>query len=189
MKNKIHINQREVEYTLKVSNRARRMRLAIHGDGNFVVTAPYNLEPTLVEKFIIQKSRWIINKLDYFKKFKTIIISGSPKSAYLQHKNRALQLAQERVEYFNRIFNFQYSKISIRNQKTQWGSCSRKGNLSFNYKIALLPQELADYIIVHELCHLREFNHSKSFWNLVASVIPDYLAKRKELRRHKVRFL
>ena len=82
-----------------------------------------------------------------------------------------------------------FNKINIKNQKTRWGSCSKKGNLNFNYKIALLPQHLADYIIVHELCHLGEFNHSRSFWNLVAKVFPEYLGIRNELRRSGIHFI
>jgi predicted metal-dependent hydrolase len=68
-------------------------------------------------------------------------------------------------------------------QKSRWGSCSRKKNLNFNYKLIQLPLELADYIVVHELCHLQEFNHGQGFWNLVGETIPDYKARRDELRK------
>lgn len=101
---------------------------------------------------------------------------------YLENKNKALTIAEDRLAYFNNFYNFKYSKVVIRDQKTRWGSCSRKGNLNFNYKIALLPQKSSDYIIVHELCHLGEFNHSENFWNLVAKTIPDYKDIRKSLR-------
>ena len=103
--------------------------------------------------------------------------------AYAKHKEVALKLAEERVRHFNALYGFAFNKIQIRNQKTRWGSCSKKGNLTFNYKIALLPQRLADYIVVHELCHLGQFNHSEKFWNLVARAIPDHLAIRKELKQ------
>ncbi len=100
------------------------------------------------------------------------------KSQYIKYKDQALILAENRIAYFNKIYDFKINKISIRNQKTRWGSCSRGGNISFNYKIALLPEKLTDYIVVHELCHLGQFNHSKDFWNLVAQTIPNH----KELR-------
>ena len=106
---------------------------------------------------------------------------------FLEYKEEARELARRRIEYFNQMYGFKFNTISIRNQKTRWGSCSRKGNLNFNYKIALLPARLSDYIIVHELCHLGEFNHSSKFWNLVAQTIPDYSARRKELNSSMIR--
>jgi predicted metal-dependent hydrolase len=103
---------------------------------------------------------------------------------YLKHKESARALVAERVLHFNKIYQHSYNKIAIRNQKTRWGSCSSKGNLNFNYKILFLPEALRDYVIVHELCHLKEFNHSKKFWDLVAVAIPDHSEVRKELKSH-----
>lgn len=105
---------------------------------------------------------------------------------YLEHKEAARTLALERVEYFSNVYQVPVKKISIRDQKTCWGSCSTKGNLNFNYKIVLISSRLADYIIVHELCHLKEFNHSARFWNLVALVFPDHLEIRQELRNPNI---
>lgn len=102
---------------------------------------------------------------------------------YLKYKEAARALVRARIKYFNQIYGFKVGRISIRNQRTRWGSCSKKGNLNFNYKIALIAPHLADYIIVHELCHLREFNHSKRFWALVARAVPDYLCARQELKK------
>lgn len=106
---------------------------------------------------------------------------------YLKYKTQASILAKERLEYFNTFYNFKYNKITIRNQRTRWGSCSKKGNLNFNYKIALISKEESDYIIVHELCHLKEFNHGKKFWDLVALTIPDYKKVRTGLRQNKLK--
>jgi predicted metal-dependent hydrolase len=103
-------------------------------------------------------------------------------------KSAALELAKNRIEHFNTIYHFSFQRINIRNQKTRWGSCSRRGNLSFTYKIAKLPAELADYLIVHELCHLGEFNHSQAFWKLVAQTVPDYQKLRRELKTYHLRF-
>jgi predicted metal-dependent hydrolase len=119
----------------------------------------------------------------YFKRFSMKILAKRNKKDFIDHKERAFALAKSRIEYFNGIYNFSFDKIKIRSQRTRWGSCSRKGNLSFNYKIALLSERIADYIIVHELCHLSEFNHSRNFWKLVAQTIPDYLEIRNELKR------
>ena len=103
---------------------------------------------------------------------------------YLENKSKALEIVKNRIEYFNTFYNYKWNRIVIRNQKTRWGSCSRRGNLNFNYKIALLPQKSSDYIIVHELCHLGEFNHSQKFWDLVAKTIPDYKGIRRDLRKN-----
>ena len=96
---------------------------------------------------------------------------------------RARALAHARLEHFNRFYGFTYERVFIRSQKTRWGACSAKGNLGFNFRIAYLPAYLADYVIVHELCHLEQFNHSPAFWELVARTIPDHKARRTELRR------
>ncbi len=112
------------------------------------------------------------------------------KKDFAEHKARAEVIVRERIEYFNTNpvapnggYHFAVGKVTVRNQRSRWGSCSRKGNLNFNYRIALLPAHLADYVIVHELCHLGEFNHSRAFWNLVAQAVPDYAKCRAELRR------
>lgn len=109
--------------------------------------------------------------------------SVKSKLQYIEYKEQAKILAERKVAQFNLLYNFPVNKITIRNQKTRWGSCSRKGNLNFTYKIALLPEKLVDYIVVHEICHLGEFNHSQNFWDLVGKTIPDYLELRKELHK------
>ena len=188
MKKQIEIGNKNIEYTLKVSRRARMMRLAVYRGGDFVVTAPQSASENVIERFIIKKSRWVTDKINYFKQFPTKTLAKSNRADFLKHKESALKLAKRRTEYFNGIYKFKFNKINIRNQKTRWGSCSTKGNINFNYKIALLPEKLSDYIIVHELCHLGEFNHSRKFWNLVAKTVPDYLEIKRELRQKGISF-
>lgn len=106
---------------------------------------------------------------------------------YLKYKKDAEDLVRERLEYFNQFYNYKWGKVTIRNQKTRWGSCSKKGNLNFNYKIALLSPDQADYIIVHELCHLKEFNHGKKFWDLVSQTVPSYKEVRHSLRTNNLK--
>ena len=181
MKKQIKLHNKRVNYTLKISTRAKRMRLAVYCDGSFVVTKPIGLNDNIVERFIIEKSNWVLSKLDYFKQFGVDIFKNDHKK-YLIHKDEALKFAKKRISEFNKIYNFKFNKINIKDQKTRWGSCSKKGNLNFNYKILFLPKYIADYIIVHELCHLKEFSHSYKFWNLVAKAIPNYLDIKKELK-------
>jgi predicted metal-dependent hydrolase len=105
-------------------------------------------------------------------------------AAYQKHKESARALVHRKIEEHNAHYGFIFGTIAIRNQRTRWGSCSKKGNLNFHYRITLLPEHLADYLVVHELCHLSEFNHSKKFWDLVSEKIPDYKARRKALKSH-----
>ncbi|OGZ70732.1 MAG: hypothetical protein A3F47_00420 [Candidatus Staskawiczbacteria bacterium RIFCSPHIGHO2_12_FULL_38_11] len=104
------------------------------------------------------------------------------KKEYQKYKEAARALVKNRITHYNTLYRFNVNRIAIKNSKTRWGSCSKKGNLNFNYKIALLPLELADYVIVHELCHLGEFNHSKKFWHLVSLTIPDYKKLKKRFK-------
>lgn len=101
---------------------------------------------------------------------------------YLLHKEKARERILARLQHFNQFYHFAWNRVAIRNQRRCWGSCSAKKNLNFNYKMLFLPEHLHDYIIVHELCHLKEMNHGPSFWLLVAEVIPGYEVCRAELR-------
>ncbi|QQR50316.1 M48 family metallopeptidase [Candidatus Nomurabacteria bacterium] len=89
----------------------------------------------------------------------------------------------KKIGELNTHYGYKVGRVSIRNTKSRWGSCSKQGNLNFNYKILFLPPHIADYIIVHELCHIKEFNHSANFWNLVAELVPNHSAIRKELKQ------
>ena len=183
MKKHIELHKRKVPYTLKVSKHAKRLRLAVYCDGAIVVTSPKNIHQNIIEKFIIQKSQWIIDKIDYFSSFSESFKVKNTKADFLKYKEIAQKLAEKKVVEFNKIYKFKFNNINIKNQKTRWGSCSKKGNLNFNYKIALLPEKLSDYIIVHEICHLGQFNHSQKFWNLIAKAIPDYLDINSDLKK------
>jgi len=124
-------------------------------------------------------SNWIARNIRRFANKKKL--PGGERD-YRENKSKALSLIQERIRHFNRHYNFRYGKITVRNSRSRWGSCSRKGNLNFSYKLVHLRPELRDYIIVHELSHLRHFDHSPAFWAMVAETVPDYKALRRELR-------
>ena len=107
-------------------------------------------------------------------------LTGS-KRAYTAQKEEARILVHRKLSEWNRHYNLAYNRVAIRDQRSRWGSCSKKGNLNFNYRILTLPEPLQDYIIVHELCHLVMFDHSKEFWALVAQPVPDHLVRRRAL--------
>ncbi len=113
------------------------------------------------------------------------VLAGT-QADYLKHKEAARTFVQQRLMQLNRMYGFRYKRIAIKNTSTRWGSCSRQGNLNFHYKIILLPSDLADYVLVHELCHLHELNHSPRFWALVAKTVPDHTLLRRRLHEwHK----
>ena len=171
------------DYEFRTSRRARRLRIAVYCDSRIVVTAPWGFGQNSAEGFLRAKIAWVLEKLEYFKTYQRTLLPKSSKSKYLKYKDRALSLAKERAQYINRFYGFSYNRINIKNQKTRWGSCSKRGNLNFNYKIVFLPIGLVDYLVAHELCHLREFNHSRRFWDLVSLAAPNYQQLSRELKR------
>jgi len=104
---------------------------------------------------------------------------------YIAHKEVARALIKERVDYFATTYGFSYGRIAIRNSRRSWGSCSSAGNLNFHYRLMFLPAEVRDYVIVHELCHLRVFNHSHTFWSEVEQILPDYQLRRRTLKQYE----
>ncbi len=188
MQKQITLQNKTVAYTLRKSRRAKRMRLAVYCNGAVVVTTPYGLQETISEKFIREKTDWLFSKIAFFKQFQGKLAARHSAEDYFKYKDQAYDLALQRVEFFNQQYGFSYNAIRIKNQKTRWGSCSRKGNLNFNYKILFLSEAVRDYIIVHELCHLKEFNHSKKFWNLVGQAFPDYADIKKKLKQSHLNF-
>jgi predicted metal-dependent hydrolase len=182
-KRKITIHGKEIEYTLKKVKNSKSVRLAIHADGCFVITAPKWYPVYVINKFIEEKSQWIWDKVQDV----DFVSLAQKKKMQEEHYRRSIDLARavvaSRLEFFNRHYHFSYNRVSIKNQKTCWGSCSQKGNLNFNYNIINLSEQQRDYVIVHELCHLQELNHGQKFWRLVAEAVPDYRQIRQSLKK------
>lgn len=188
MQKDVDIGGEIVTPTFRMNTRARRMSLTIHPDGEIVVTLPRRATIGMAERFVLEKSDWVLKKMKYIRSFPKRLLLKHSRKEFLEHKDKAEELVRKKVIEFNQHYNFTYKNIVIRNQKTRWGSCSSKGNLNFNYKIALIPEPLADYIVVHELCHLGQFNHSRAFWDLVGEKIPNYRECRAELKRIGIRY-
>jgi len=179
----IFLSGSQISYTLKRFRRSKCVRLSVSRDRALLVTAPTRTPLFFIESVLKRHEEWILGS---FAKFLSAfpVTASSKRSEYREHKEKARVLVTERLDFWNTRFGFRFGRVSIRNTKTRWGSCSKKGNLNFSYKLALLPIDLADYIVVHELCHLKEFNHSKNFWNLVSSAVPDYRERKKRLRQY-----
>lgn len=109
--------------------------------------------------------------------------SAASVARYEKHKEAARSLVRQKLARLAPLYGVSYKKVFIKNSRSRWGSCSERGNLNFNYRVALLPEPLADYVVVHELCHLIHFNHSKDFWAEVARTVPHWRELRRELRK------
>ncbi|MEZ0208875.1 MAG: M48 family metallopeptidase [Candidatus Paceibacterota bacterium] len=173
-------------YTVKKSQKAKHLRITVRKDGSVTVTVPRRGTLSHAEKFVQEKKVWIEDKIIQLQKRSEkaggLEIPKGSRKDLLEKKDEALALVTSRLQHFNAHYGFTWKNISVKNMTTRWGSCSKIGNLNFSYKIVYLSPKLADYLVVHELCHLGEFNHSKKFWDLVATAIPDYLTLRKQLK-------
>ena len=167
MKKQLKIQNEEIDYILRTSKSAKRMRLTIYKDGSLVVTKPYGLPNIFVNSFLRNKAAWVLSKIEHFKRFKRIKNVKNDKAHYLKHKE-ARSFIESKIREINQYYKFDYKRISIRNQATRWSSCSQNGNLSFNCRLLFLPQKIVEYVVAHEICHLKEMNHSAGFWKLVS---------------------
>jgi predicted metal-dependent hydrolase len=183
---KIKHQGQELVFNIKRRARIRYVRLSIDRTGTLTLTAPKSYPFFLLKLFVTNKWSWILEKSEQKKNSKSLLAIKHTKVEINQYKKNTKLLVLERLEYYRQFYHFgdhlPGGKISVRDQKSRWGSCSSRGNLNFNYRLSLLPRELADYIIVHELCHLQEMNHSRNFWQLVAQTQPNYKQLKKALK-------
>ena len=161
---------------VKVVRAARKtISIQIKADGIYV-RAPLRMTDAEIECFLDSKSDWIRKHLRMVAEQNAAAKNLQPYT-YEEIRNlaaKALQIIPERVKYYAAIIGVDYGNITIRNQRTRWGSCSSKGNLNFNCLLMLLPDEIIDSVVVHELCHLKHMNHSPQFYAEVEKVFPDY---------------
>lgn len=179
------MEDKKIKYVLKRNALSKSVRLSVQSDGQVVVTAPRWVSVRIINKFVNSKEDWIKESLEKVKINKNNTRPGGSRAEFTKYQKRAKQLAVRKVKEMNQFYNFDYNKITIRFTSTRWGSCSSKKNLNFNYRIIFLSENLANYLVVHELCHLEEMNHSAKFWKLVEKAIPDYQERRQELKKVK----
>ena len=180
---KIILNGQETSYIFRRYKLSRKLKLIVQSDATIVVSAPMRFSEKRAEKFMHEKADWLLERIKFFEKQNDNKLIKTTRADYLKRKEKVRKIISQKLKEFNEHYNFAYKRVSVRNQKTRWGSCSKDGNLNFNYRLIYLPDKLFDYVIVHELCHLKEMNHSIRFWNLVAKTVPDYKAIRRELKK------
>lgn len=170
----------KITYEWVKSNR-KTIAIQIKEDGRVVVRTPYSMSRVKAEQFIEERRDWILKNQKALKEKQDqkMMITQEMRKAGVE---KAMEIFPKRVEYYARLMGISYGRITIREQKTRWGSCSGRGNLNFNWKLTLMPPEILDYVVVHELAHRKEMNHSKDFWKIVEQVLPDYQKRRKRLK-------
>ncbi|MDO9536979.1 MAG: SprT family zinc-dependent metalloprotease [Thermoplasmata archaeon] len=230
MSRKTEIN---FEYTIV---RSKRRTVAIHIDQGVVVRAPFRARESQITNFLIQKSPWILKKLEVvnqraaesphhtFQDRDTFLFQGVPHVLRLVEASKtsieihdmeiflnikpgtppekipekmkkwyikkAREKMNQRVEYYSEKIGKKPKKIAIRGQSKRWGSCSSKGNINLNWKLIMAPEEILDYVVAHEVCHLLHPNHSNKFWHTLETIMPDYEARRNWIKQngHKLGF-
>jgi len=182
---KIILKGQEVAYCLRTSARAKNLRIVVASGGNVFASKPDFFPVFLVERFLRRKAEWILGKIAASKNQKNLLPPARQRE-FLECRPAARKLVLGKIAELNAVYNFKYNRVAIRNQRTRWGSCSAKGNLNFNYRMVFLPDRLAGYIVAHELCHLKEFNHSPRFWSLLAAAFPDQKNLRRELKNYRL---
>ena len=161
---------------------ARRTVAITVKEGRVILRAPMRLKDRDAEKIISEHEKWIKDKLEKYKNTKT---PGEDLSEEEIGKLRKLAKAyfKDKTEYYSKIMSLKYSRITITGAKTRFGSCSSKGNISFSYRLMLYPEAAREYVVVHELAHLLEMNHSKRFYAIIEKYLPDYKNRKLLLKK------
>ena len=165
-------------YQLIRSDR-KTLAVQISPEGTLIVRAPRRMSKAQIDAFLLEKRDWIEKHLPKTR--------PQPKLTEGEVRDLARQALEDipaRVRRFAPLVGVTYGGITIRNQRTRWGSCSSQGNLNFNCLLMLTPPEVRDYVVVHELCHRIEMNQSPAFWAQVARILPDYEIRRRWLKEN-----
>ena len=178
------MRKQEFDFTYRVKRSARHsVAVQVTAGGEVIVRAPYLTPDWAIRQFVLSKRSWIEKNLAQVRNYQADQPEPFTEEELARLKKAAKADLLPRVRHYAAIMGLSYGQVSIRAQKTRWGSCSRKGNLNFNCLLELLPEEIRDYVVVHELAHLIEMNHSPRFWAEVEKVLPDYKARRTALRK------
>lgn len=199
----------QAEYQLIRSSR-KTVAIQITRQGEVIVRAPRRCPQSFIDAFVVEKQPWITGKQQEMKRREAererlwgpgpagkeetaeaaeaadeqVQASSRRQEEEQVYRAQAAEIFARKTAYYAARMGVTYNRITIRDQKTRWGSCSAKGNLNFNWRLVLAPVAVLDYVIIHELAHRREMNHSSRFWNIVGEAMPDYQTHRRWLRDH-----
>lgn len=187
---KIKLQKEDRTLTLQVVRSTRKsIGLQVKEDGEVLLRVPNHLSAHALQDFVTREQSWIWQKVDQMQaRIKHRETTGATPVEQLSREELAKikEKIVSQVKYYSKIMGVTFGRITIRNQKTRWGSCSSKGNLNFNYQLYYLPEELLNYVVIHELAHRRYMNHSSEFWTEVGKYCPDYKTRRKALQEYRL---
>lgn len=163
-----------------IRSKRRTLAIQVTSDGRVVVRAPIRYPVSEINRFIGEKADWIDRHLEKVRDIEKKEPITKQEVKYLVTK--AKRVIPPKVEYYAKLIGVDYGTITIRMQKSRWGSCTAKGNLNFNCLLMKTPDEVIDYVVVHELCHRKEMNHSPRFWAEVEKILPDYKKRKSWLK-------
>ncbi len=166
---------------------SKRKTIALEiGANGLVVRAPIGVSRREINTFIQEKQSWIEKHYKRIRERKAVLEDQKPftREEIQALAQKAVKVIPGKVEKYAKVVGVDYGRITIRNQKTRWGSCSGKGNLNFNCLLMLFPDEVIDYVVVHELCHRKHMNHSAQFYKEVERVLPEYRKCQKWLKEN-----
>lgn len=160
-----------------IKTKRKAIAIEIKGDLRIIVRAPLHMSSKSIEGFIAEKADWISRGIQTVKARNAAEAEKEKQPKFTDTEIAEMVKAAKEtlpplVEHYAKIIGVNYGRITVRHQLSRWGSCSAKGNLSLNCLLVLCPEEVKDYVIIHELCHLKELNHSKRFWASVEAYCP-----------------
>lgn len=167
-----------IEYKL-IRMKRKTVSLSIDDDLNIIVKAPIFARNDFIDRFVSEHEKWILNALEK-KKASNAVWS---EENLLKLKNKADIYLHKRVEHFSHLTGFIPVSVGVTKAKTRFGSCSGKNRINFSIYLFAYPDEVIDYVILHELCHIKYKNHSKDFYNEIAKFMPDYKSRDNMLKK------
>ena len=172
-----------ITYEIIKSSR-KTIAVEVRQDGSVLVRAPRNCPQSRIDTFLKEKQAWVLAKVEEQKEKEADSMKIQPLSEAEQrlYRDKAREIFEQKVSYYAQMMGVSYGRIAIRDQKTRWGSCSGEGNLNFNWRLIFAPAGVLDYVVVHELAHRKEMNHSPRFWRVVEDTMPEYRKYQKWLK-------
>lgn len=174
-----------ITYEIIKSSR-KTIAVEVRQDGSVLVRAPRNCPQSRIDTFLKEKQAWVLAKVEEQKEKEADSMKIQPLSEAEQrlYRDKARDIFEQKVSYYAQMMGVSYGRIAIRDQKTRWGSCSGEGNLNFNWRLIFAPAGVLDYVVVHELAHRKEMNHSPRFWRVVEDTMPEYRKYQKWLKEN-----
>ena len=174
-----------ITYEIIKSSR-KTIAVEVRQDGSVLVRAPRNCPQSRIDTFLKEKQAWVLAKVEEQKEKEADSMKIQPLSEAEQrlYRDKAREIFEQKVSYYAQMMGVSYGRIAIRDQKTRWGSCRGEGNLNFNWRLIFAPAGVLDYVVVHELAHRKEMNHSPRFWRVVEDTMPEYRKYQKWLKEN-----